>query len=319
MASAAKPEMDKKQVVEHILRYKHNYYSLLQVPRTCTAAEVSVAYKKMALKCHPDKNEHPQAAEAFKVLGAARDVLTNPELRQAYVRRGEEGVRQQESGMRPRRPGQGVRPGMHGDPFEDFFANLFSGGNFFQEGNGGARYYYSTSGAGGAGRGGNTGPYRTSRPRDGRGQAAQDNRQQGDPGNFLLFIPLVMFIIMVLVMQSGWETMNPNTYGSSNGKGPVGKQGERVFSLTPLPDAGMVVRRTTSLFNTNVEYYTSHKHLHLLSKRESLLRIEREVLKEKKISLERRCTADRHNNRAGGRKEVPESCEEFQRLSHALG
>lgn len=322
--SAGKPvtSMDGTEIVEHILCTKKNYYSLFQLPKTCTAAEVQAVYKKMALKCHPDKNKHPMALEAFKVLAAARDVLTNPEIRKNYGRPREQNVRPQDSYMRARRGHGGAGPYGGVDSFEQLFQQLFSGGGFFTEevygntrggGGGGssARYYYTNGGGAGIRRPQHAG-------RGGQGNPTEHSSFQRSLGGIIMFLPLIMFVLMVFLMQSNWEIVNPSSYGQQS-KQAIGRQGERLFSLTPLPDQGLVVRRTTSLFNTNVEYFVSQKHAPLLKKRETLVRIEREVLKEKKNSLERRCSADRHNNRAKGSSEIPSSCEEFRRLSQALG
>lgn len=306
MTTVNTANMDKKEVVEHILRYKKNYYTLLGVAKTATSDEVSAAYKKMALKCHPDKNDHPQAAEAFKILGSARDVLTDPKLRQSYVRRGDEGVRQYESGAQARARGAHRHPV---DPFEDLFTFFSSGGFFQQEGVQGAngRRYYA------AGRG----PPPDARPR----AAPQGNNQNNNNNNantFFMFLPLLMFIIMVMLLQSGWETVNPASYAAQ--QGPLrGKGGERLFSLTPNPDLGMVVRRKTSLYNVEVEYYVSHKYIHQLQKKETLMRLEHEVLREKEGSLRRRCQADKFNNRGQGNNDEPSSCQEYSRISRALG
>eukprot|EP00796_Vickermania_ingenoplastis_P005138 gene5138-3689_t len=306
MSAAA--DMDKKQVVEHILRHRKNYFNLLQVSKTATKAEVSAAYKKLALKCHPDKNEHPQAAEAFKILGSARDVLSDPEVRSTYVRRGDDGVRQHESGMR-QRAGPGAR-GAPQDPFEEFFTFFSSGGFFQQENNprGGARAYYYTNSRGPNGGAG----FQRAGQQDRQTGAGQQQQQQSS--SFFLFLPLLMFLVMVMLLQSGWETVNPSSY-QERGRGA--RSGERTFSLTPMPELGLVVRQTTSLFNTNVEYYTSHKNLN--GSRERRLHMEREVLREKKNSLNRRCEADTFNHRARGTNDVPSSCEEYRRLAEALG
>lgn len=48
-----------------------NYYETLDVPRTATEDEVKKAFRRMALRFHPDKNKEPGAEERFKVLSLA--------------------------------------------------------------------------------------------------------------------------------------------------------------------------------------------------------------------------------------------------------
>merc|ERR1719281_279045 len=63
-----------------------DYYVVLGVSRQATDAEIAKAYKKLALKYHPDKNpdDKEQAEEAFKRISEAYDVLRDPEKRKNY-------------------------------------------------------------------------------------------------------------------------------------------------------------------------------------------------------------------------------------------
>lgn len=51
-----------------------DYYKILEVQRNATEAELKKAYRKLALKFHPDKNKDPNAAEHFKEVGEAYEV-----------------------------------------------------------------------------------------------------------------------------------------------------------------------------------------------------------------------------------------------------
>lgn len=73
-----------------------DYYKILSVSKTATAAEIKKAYRKLSLKYHPDKNPAPDAAQKFAELSVAYDVLSDKEKREAYNRGGEEAVKQQE-------------------------------------------------------------------------------------------------------------------------------------------------------------------------------------------------------------------------------
>ncbi|KAH8404474.1 hypothetical protein KR222_006099 [Zaprionus bogoriensis] len=70
-----------------------NYYQILGVNRTANDEEIKKAYKRMALKYHPDKNDHPQAAEHFQEIAAAFEILSNKEKRELYDKYGEEGLK----------------------------------------------------------------------------------------------------------------------------------------------------------------------------------------------------------------------------------
>ncbi|KAL2000109.1 hypothetical protein VTN02DRAFT_3540 [Thermoascus thermophilus] len=94
------------------------YYDILGVPPTATEAQLKTAYKKGALKYHPDKNAgNPEIAEKFKELSHAYEILSDPQKRQIYDQYGEEGLE-----------GGGAAGGMNA---EDLFAQFFGGGGAF--------------------------------------------------------------------------------------------------------------------------------------------------------------------------------------------
>src|SRR5262245_65485922 len=64
---------------------KRDYYEVLGVERTAADEEIKRAYRKLAVKFHPDKNpDDPHAEEKFKELGEAYDVLMDPDKSDAY-------------------------------------------------------------------------------------------------------------------------------------------------------------------------------------------------------------------------------------------
>jgi len=96
---------------------KRDYYQVLEVERSASVEEIKRAYRKLAVKFHPDKNPNdPHAEEKFKELGEAYDVLMDGDKRAAYDRFGHAAFEQ----------GGGFRGGFH-DPF-DIFREVFGGG-----------------------------------------------------------------------------------------------------------------------------------------------------------------------------------------------
>ncbi|KAI3413828.1 hypothetical protein GPALN_011308 [Globodera pallida] len=91
------------------------YYEILEVHVTATDHDLKKAYRKLALKYHPDKN--PDEGERFKLISQAYEVLSNAEKRKIYDEYGEEGLK-----------GGGEGGGMH-NPM-DIFEMFFGGGGF---------------------------------------------------------------------------------------------------------------------------------------------------------------------------------------------
>ncbi len=98
-----------------------DYYEILEVDRNATQEEIKQAYRKMAIKYHPDKNPGDKEAEAkFKEAAEAFDVLRDPEKRSRYDRFGPEGVK----GM------GGFNGAMDMDDIFSMFGDLFEGSGF---------------------------------------------------------------------------------------------------------------------------------------------------------------------------------------------
>ncbi len=71
---------------------KEDYYEILGVSRDASKEEIKQAYRKLALKYHPDRNKSPDAEEKFKKISEAYAVLSDDEKRRVYDMYGHEGV-----------------------------------------------------------------------------------------------------------------------------------------------------------------------------------------------------------------------------------
>eukprot|EP00668_Euglena_longa_P033705 GGOE01043315.1.p2 GENE.GGOE01043315.1~~GGOE01043315.1.p2 ORF type:complete len:281 (+),score=87.27 GGOE01043315.1:54-896(+) len=108
--------------IRRILAAK-DLYDTLGVPRTADEDELKRRYKRLALRCHPDKCNHPKAEEAFKAVGKAFSTLTDAQKRAQYDRYGEEGLQNPRAAQR--RPGE-VDPEDIYDIFSQMFGAEFS-------------------------------------------------------------------------------------------------------------------------------------------------------------------------------------------------
>ena len=70
-----------------------DYYAILGLSRDASDADIKKAYRKLALKYHPDKNKSPEAEGKFKEVSEAFDVLSDPKKKSTYDRFGEEGLK----------------------------------------------------------------------------------------------------------------------------------------------------------------------------------------------------------------------------------
>ena len=102
---------------------KRDFYEVLGVPKNASAEDIKGAYRKLALKYHPDKNpDSKEAEEKFKEAAEAYEILSDPDKRSRYDRYGHAGV-----------------SGQHGfnnvdDIFSSpFFSELFEGGGILEE------------------------------------------------------------------------------------------------------------------------------------------------------------------------------------------
>lgn len=108
-----------------------DYYDILGVSKSASAAEIKSAYRKLALKWHPDRNKEKEASEKFKEINEAYEVLSNPEKKSKFDQFGHAAFGQ----------GGGNPFGAGGNPFGGFsqaggsinFEDLFGGSGGFSD------------------------------------------------------------------------------------------------------------------------------------------------------------------------------------------
>jgi len=104
---------------------KRDYYEILGVDRSSSTEEIKKAFRKKAIKFHPDKNPgNKQAESSFKEASEAYKVLSDPQKKQAYDQFGHAGVSGQ-GGF----SGDGAGFGDINDIFGDIFGDFFGGGS----------------------------------------------------------------------------------------------------------------------------------------------------------------------------------------------
>lgn len=102
---------------------KRDYYEILSVAKNASADDIKKAYRKLAMKHHPDRNPgSKEAEEKFKEAKEAYEILSDDDKRQAYDRFGHAGVDPNAGGM-----GGGANMGGFADAFGDIFGEIFGG------------------------------------------------------------------------------------------------------------------------------------------------------------------------------------------------
>lgn len=105
-----------------------DYYKILGIARGASDEDIKKAYRKLALKYHPDKNKEAGAEEKFKEVAEAYEILSDPKKKEIFDKYGEEGLKMGAGGGGPGPGGStGSSPGggfnsytWSGDPNETF-------------------------------------------------------------------------------------------------------------------------------------------------------------------------------------------------------
>lgn len=210
---------ESQAAIKRVLRCRDDYYKILDVDKQADDDAIKKAYRKLALRLHPDKCSEEGAEDAFKKVGEAFSVLSDAEKRQRYDQYGIDALRQ---GGGSGGPG-GMSPE---DIFEAFFSQqaggafMQGGPTFVRGGSGGFQSFRFTSGGPGGvnfmhfttgGPGGMGGP----RQRRGGNSAAQrqqereeEEEQAPEPPQWLQKLqavagslgPLMPFVVLAVVL-----------------------------------------------------------------------------------------------------------------------
>ena len=101
---------------------KRDYYDILGVTKSASGDDIKKAYRRLAMKHHPDRNKNDETAEEkFKEAKEAYEILKDPEQRAAYDQFGHDGVRGGPAGG-------GFSTEGFSDIFGDVFGDIFGGG-----------------------------------------------------------------------------------------------------------------------------------------------------------------------------------------------
>lgn len=188
---------EQAKIVKTILAGKEGgrgaHYRILGIQQNASEADIKKAYRKLAVKIHPDKNSAPHADEAFKAVGLAYATLSDPQKREIYDRYGEEDPDNRGGGGASNMARHFRRGGGRGgEPTPEEIFNMFFGGGMpgggggMHRGPGGFHVYTNGFGFGGPQQG----------FRGGRPQGQQQQREQGGFGQLLQLLPLVLIMLL---------------------------------------------------------------------------------------------------------------------------
>ncbi|XP_041340161.1 dnaJ homolog subfamily B member 14 isoform X1 [Pyrgilauda ruficollis] len=272
-----------KDQMEGVLSIKKckNYYEVLGVSKDAGEEDLKKAYRKLALKFHPDKNHAPGATEAFKKIGNAYAVLSNPEKRKQYDLTGSE----EQTCNHPSNGRFNFHRGCEADITPEDLFNMFFGGAFPT----GSVHSFSNGRAG------------YSHPNQHRQSGHEREEERGD-GGFSMVIQLMPIIVLIFVsLLSQLMVSNPPyaLYPRSNRLTLCSKS----ISRRPPPKEsrvhvhGELQRARTA--DQPLPRRMSYSYTHILPMLLSLLELRRDLVSpwmlEKRVDVKLYCVAVSRN------------------------
>ncbi|XP_045597886.2 dnaJ homolog subfamily B member 14 isoform X1 [Procambarus clarkii] len=218
-SSSGTVEFTKEQVdsVKRIMRCK-DYYEILGITKEATDSDLKKAYRKLALQFHPDKNKAPGASEAFKAVGNAFAVLSDPEKKKQYDLYGPEesnSPSQNRNSYNHHDFTRGYESDMTAEElFNMFFGGGYPGGNVYVRRGG---RWERAGGAGGR-------SYNSQRGN----QHQASHAEQSNLSVFLQLMPLLL--ILLLSLASSLLSSDP-TYSLS----PTSSRSQEIFPVWVRP------------------------------------------------------------------------------------
>lgn len=261
---------------------KRSHYEVLGVTKDANADQIKKAYRKAALKLHPDKNSAPSAEQAFKALSTAFDTLSDPAKRDLYDQVGHESSVNNPNGGGGGFPGGFGGGGMHEVSPEDILNMFFTGaagpqfrGRFGGARGGGRAFHFG----GGFPRQGRQQPQHHEEDNDGRGRQRGAGTQQQGPSLFQQLVQLLPVLFMLLVTLS--------SYGGSSYQAPV-------FTLQPQGVYQRELRTNSRGVSADIKFFVGPSfEQQYKTGSDALRRLEKQVEADYRHVLDQRCGNER--------------------------